>query len=244
MTEVLYMKDIESNYIREFDAKVVRVGEDYIVLDQTAFYPEGGGQPTDQGVIQWGDKILKVNQVLKKAVIKHVIEPPLPEVGEEISGSLNWSRRYAHMRMHTAQHLISGMVYDMFNARTVGNQIHSDRSRIDFHPISFSEEDLKNLEDACNELIARNLPVTVTSRERDELEGEVDAKRSNLDLIPKSIKTLRIVSIKDFDVCPCAGTHVRNTSELGRVKIVKKDSKGADKERITYILEDYPQKGD
>lgn len=237
MTELLYMKDIESNYIREFEAKVVRTGEDYIVLDQSAFYPEGGGQPTDHGRIQWDDEIRNITSVLKKAVVKHFIDAPLPEVGTEVIGGLDWSRRHAHMRMHTAQHLISGMVYDMYSGRTVGNQIHADHSRIDFHPVTFSNDDLKELEQSCNNFIAKNVPVSISTRPRDVLEAEVDTIRSNLDLIPKSIKMLRIVSIKDFDDIPCAGTHIRNTSEIGRVKILKKDGKGKEKERITYTLE-------
>lgn len=237
MTELLYMKDIDSNYIREFDAKVVKVGEDYIVLDQSAFYPEGGGQPTDTGIIQWGGNIGKVKQVLKKNVVKHVMDPPLPEVGAEVAARLDWDRRHAHMRMHTAQHLISGLVYDMFSARTVGNQIHAEYSRVDFHPIAFTDEMLQELENACNEKISKNYPVTITTMERSELEAKVDSVRSNLDLIPRSVKNLRIVSISDFDMIPCAGTHVRNTSELGKLKITKKDSKGKDKERIVYTLE-------
>jgi len=232
------MKDIESNYIREFEAKVVRVGEDYIVLDRSAFYPEGGGQPTDTGVLLWGNNINKVNSVLKKAVIKHLINPPLPEVGTEISGKLDWSRRYAHMRMHTAQHLFSGVVYDLFSARTVGNQIHADRSRVDFQPIEFSDEMLNEAEKKCNELISRELPVTISTMERSELEEKVDAIRSNLDLIPQSVKNLRIVSIKDFDDIPCAGTHVRNTGELIKLTIMKKESKGKEKERVTYTLQE------
>jgi misacylated tRNA(Ala) deacylase len=239
------MKDIDSNYIKEFDAKVVRIGEDYIVLDHSAFYPEGGGQPTDMGIIQWDDNIRKVKRVIKKAVVKHMLEPPLPEVDKEVSGKIDWSRRHAHMRMHTAQHLISGIVYDMYNARTVGNQIHAEYSRVDFHPISFSDEDLLEIENATNALIDKNLPVTISTMARDELESVVDAIRSNLDLIPKSIKMLRIVSIKDFDNIPCAGTHVRNTDELGKIKIIKKDSKGKEKERIVYSLEtDKALKGD
>jgi misacylated tRNA(Ala) deacylase len=232
------MKDIESNYIREFDAKVVRVGEDYIVLDQSAFYPEGGGQPTDTGVLLWGDNISKVKTVLKKAVVKHIIDLPLPEVGAEISGKLDWSRRHGHMRMHTAQHLFSGVVYDLYSARTVGNQIHADHSRVDFQPVSFTDEMMRETETKCNELIAKELPVTISTLERSELEGKVDPIRSNLDLIPQSVKQLRIVSIKDFDDIPCAGTHVRNTGELGMLKITKKESKGKEKERLTYTLEE------
>ncbi|UCH89994.1 MAG: alanyl-tRNA editing protein, partial [Thermoplasmata archaeon] len=92
-------------------------------------------------------------------------------------------------------------------------------------------------ENACNDLIVKKMPFTITTRERAELESEIDVVRSNLDLIPKSIKTLRIVSIKDFDVCPCAGTHIRNIEEIGKIKILKKEGKGKDKERVIYTLE-------
>ena len=141
------------------------------------------------------------------------------------------------MKMHTAQHVISGVVYDMFNARTVGNQIHADHSRVDFSPANFSDEDLKKIEVASNEVIARSSPVKIYEEERDSLERRTDPLRSNLDLIPSSIRNLRIVEISGFDVCPCAGTHVKSTGELGTLKIIKKENKGKDKERIVYTLE-------
>ncbi|UCF08139.1 MAG: alanyl-tRNA editing protein [Thermoplasmata archaeon] len=234
MTELLYMKDIEGNYIRDFTAKVVKRKDDYVVLDSSAFYPLGGGQPSDTGVLKWPGGESRVIEVLKKGIIKHVLEGELPE--GEVHGTIDWDRRYAHMRMHTAQHVISGVVYDLYNARTVGNQIHADGSRVDFHPISLSDEDLKKIEDASNEVIQRSLPVKIYEEERESLEGRTDAKRSNLDLIPPSIKNLRIVEIEGFDVCPCAGTHVKSTEELGRLAILKKENKGKEKERITYTL--------
>lgn len=234
MTEVLYMKDIEGNYIKEFDAKVVKQKDNYVVLDKSAFYPLGGGQPSDTGVIRWSGGESRVAEVQKKGIIKHIISGDLPE--GDVHAVLDWDKRYGHMKMHTAQHVISGVVYDLYNARTVGNQIHADRSRVDFYPISLSDDDLKKIEDASNEVIQRNSSVKIYEEERDSLEKRTDPLRSNLDLIPASIKNLRIVEIEGFDVCPCAGTHVRSTGELGTLEILKKENKGKEKERIIYTL--------
>jgi misacylated tRNA(Ala) deacylase len=235
MTELLYMKDIDGNYLREFDARVIKKKDDYVVLDRSAFYPLGGGQPSDTGLLTWEGKESRVTEVLKKGIIKHVLEGELPE--EDVHGILDWDYRYAHMKMHTAQHVISGVVYDLFNARTVGNQIHADRSRVDFHPISLSQEDLKGIEDESNNVIRGNAPVRIYEENRDSLENRTDPQRSNLDLIPPSITRLRIVEIEGFDVCPCAGTHVRSTVELGTLRILKKENKGKERERISYTLE-------
>jgi misacylated tRNA(Ala) deacylase len=235
MTKLLYMNDIEGNYIKEFDAKVIKKKDNYVVLDQSAFYPLGGGQPSDTGIIKWVGGEARVAEVQKKGIIRHIVKGDVPE--GEVHAVLDWDKRFAHMKMHTAQHVISGVVYDMLNARTVGNQIHADHSRVDFYPVNFTDEDLKKIEDNVNEVISRGSPVKIYEEERESLEKRTDPLRSNLDLIPTSIKNLRIVEIEGFDVCPCAGTHVKSTSELGRMKIIKKENKGKDKERIVYTLE-------
>ena len=140
------------------------------------------------------------------------------------------------MKMHTAQHIISGIVFDEYNARTVGNQIHAEYSRVDFHPIRFSERDLEDIENKSNNIIKQNLPIRIYEEERESLEKRVDQQRCNLDLLPKFIKKLRIIEIEGFDICPCAGTHVKNTSELSMMKIIKKESKGENKDRIVYTF--------
>jgi misacylated tRNA(Ala) deacylase len=157
-------------------------------------------------------------------------------VPEEVHGIINWERRYAHMRMHTAQHIVSGVVYDLFKARTVGNQLYHDRSRIDFAPVKFTDEMIVEVEKKCNEILASGAKVEICTTARAELERNVDAQRANLDLLPKSVQELRVVKIEQYDVCPCAGTHVRSLSELGNVKITKRENKGKDRERITYEL--------
>ena len=234
MTEILYMPDIESNYIREFGAKVVRQGEGFVVLDRTAFYPTGGGQESDTGVLQWSGGTASIREAIKKGDVMHCTMDTLPS--GDVKGVLDWDRRYAHMRMHTSQHIISGVVFDTFKARTVGNQIHADRSRVDFAPINLTDDDAKKIAERCNEIFASKVAVKIYEEDRAELEKRVDAQRANLDLLPKSVSRLRIIDIGGFDICPCAGTHVRNTKEIGRMEITGCERKGKDRFRITYRL--------
>lgn len=244
MTEFLFMKDAEANYVREFEAVVTDAGTDpsngnFIVLDRTAFYAEGGGQPSDTGTITWegGSKTAKVKLVTKKGGVKHFIDGETPSKGASVHGWLDWENRYALMRYHTGQHLISSVVYDLYNgAHTAGNQIYSNKSRIDFHPVKFGEEDLKKIEDECNRRISLKPAVKIYEAPREEIEKRSDSNRANLELLPKSINLLRIVEIDGFDIVPCAGTHVRSLSELGKLKITARETKGAEKERVTFEL--------
>lgn len=238
MTELLFMNSIENNYIKEFKAIVIKNKKDYVCLDKTAFYPGGGGQPSDLGYINWDGKTSNVKEVIKKGdTVQHIIEGEKPIVNQEVHCFIEWDRRYQHMKMHTAQHIISGVVFDEYNARTVGNQIYSDYSRVDFHPINFSDTDLEKITKKCNDIINKKLPVLIYNKSRVQLEKEINQQRCNLDLLPKHITNLRIVEIKGFDVCPCAGTHIKNTEELNKLKIIKKESKGEDRQRIIYTLE-------
>jgi len=239
MTKILYMKDIESNYIKEFKSIVITNKKDYISLEKTAFYPEGGGQPSDIGTIYWNDKKAEIIKVIKKGdTIKHIIDGEKPKNGTEIFAKINWEKRYAHMKMHTAQHILSGIIFDKYNARTVGNQIHSDYSRVDFYPITFTDKDLRYIKNKFNNIVSKNLPITIYNKKREKLEKKVNQQRADLDLLPKFIKNLRIVEIKDFDICPCAGTHVKNTSEIPKIGNIKRDTKGKDKDRIIYSFEE------
>ncbi len=236
MTEMLYMKDVDSNYVKEFDAKVVEKGFDYVVLDRTAFYPLGGGQPSDTGWLTWPGGKAEVREVTKKEGVRHHLVQTPDSVPEVVHGVLSWERRYAHMRMHTAQHIVSGVVYDLYKARTVGNQLYHDRSRIDFAPVKFTDEMVADVERKCNEIFATGAKVEICTESRASIEKDVDAQRANLDLLPKSVLELRVVKVEKFDVCPCAGTHVRSLAEVGKIRIVKKENKGKDRERITYEI--------
>ena len=141
-TRVLYMEerrgqDPDPCYAREFDARILERGPDFVVLDQTLFYAEGGGQPDDTGTLRWEGGEARVLRVTKeKGVVKHHVDR-MP-AAEEVHGAVEWDRRYKHMRMHTSQHLMSGLVFRTYGARTVGNQIHMDYSRVDFQPANFT----------------------------------------------------------------------------------------------------------
>jgi len=238
-TTKLYLENIEAAYETKFSAKVIKSEEDSIVLDRTLFYPLGGGQNWDEGIINGPNGSLDVlevrgrDDISNKLGIGHQLE-----VGDEVIGEIDWERRYAHMRMHTAQHLVSGIAYELFNGvRTVGNQINTTHSRIDFNPISFDEAMLAELSTKTNEIIASKHEVTELTMMRNEINSIMPPERTNMDLIPKFIEELRVVKIGDsLDLCPCAGTHISNISEIGEVSIISKKSKGKGTQRITYEL--------
>lgn len=236
-TELVFLQGMANAYLREFDARVVKRGENYVVLDRTLFYPEGGGQEWDTGTLSWPGGEARVVRTEKKGIVKHILDRmPPPEV-TEVHGAIDWDRRHRHMRMHTSQHLISGLVYDLFGGvRTVGNQIHAERSRIDFRPAKFSDEDLRRIEEETNKVLDRRLPVRIVFEDRASLEKRVKPDRANLDLIPPAVRELRVIEIEGMDACPCGGTHVQNLGEIGRVRILAKSSKGAETTRIEYEL--------
>ena len=241
MTKKLYLESIEAAYLEEFTAEVIAIEDNKIVLDQTLFYPLGGGQNWDLGSIDGPNGKMNVIEVRGRDTIHHTIEDTFElEIGDEVSGTIDFERRYAHMKMHTAQHLVSGIAYEMFNGvRTVGNQIHTEKSRIDFRPIQFSEEMLIELQSAVNEKIQTGLEVTDSQMTRDEINSIMPQERTNMDLLPSFIDDLRVVTIGDKqDLCPCAGTHVRNISEIKGIEFIGKKSKGKGTQRVTYQLID------
>lgn len=239
-TTKLYLENgIDSAYETKFHAEVIQKSEDSVVLDRTLFYPLGGGQNWDLGTIQGPNGNLEVKEVRGRDDILHKLEIDHQlEIGDEITGVIDWDRRYSHMKMHTAQHLVSGIAYELFNGvRTVGNQIHTTHSRIDFNPISFDDDMLQKLTLETNKIIGQSLEVTDSTMTREEINSIMPPDRTNMNLIPKFIDQLRVVQIGDgVDLCPCAGTHVSNIREIGEISILSKKSKGKGTQRITYEL--------
>ena len=236
-TEILYYP--ENEYQKEFDATVIKSNKDenYVVLDRTLFYKEGGGQPADKGKLKWNDNNTQVVDVQKEhGEIRHYVDGRVPEEDTEVHGEIDWERRYSHMRMHTAQHVVSMVVLDMYDASTAGNQVHEDSSRIDFEPADFDEEDLENIEKEVNQIIDEDIALDKSEMDRDVLEEKTEEGRTNLDLIPSHIDPLRAVKIGDIDICPCGGTHVDSTGELEEFRIEERKSKGQDVERIIFSL--------
>lgn len=239
MTEILYFPDNE--YEAGFDATVTTTGaqgeDEYVVLDRTLFYKEGGGQPADHGMLSWESGSADVIDVQKDhGDIRHIVDGDLPEKGTAVKGEIDWERRHMHMRMHTAQHLVSWVVLQSYDAATAGNQIHADESRIDFNPVSFDESDIAFIENRVNEYIQEDLSVSKSMMPRDDVEARVEEGRTNLDLIPDSVDPLRVVVIGDEDLCPCGGTHVSSLGELGEFSVLTTENKGAETERLRFTL--------
>lgn len=240
MTELRYLPNDDD--VTSFTATVEKATDEYVVLDGTYFYPEGGGQPADQGALSWGNGSARVVDVQKKGGdVRHYIEDlegDLPDEGDTMEGQVDEDLRWAFRRMHTAQHLVSKVVLDEFGASTAGNQIHADRSRIDFEPADFSDEDVAFVEQRTNELIDEDLRVTKSEMARDEAEERTPEGRGLLDLIPDHVDPLRMVEIEGVDLCPCGGTHVNHLAQIGHVNITDRISKGADIDRLEFELVD------
>ncbi len=234
------MNSHDGTYTKEFEAKVEATFPGIIELEKTAFYPLGGGQPADIGTISWNEGEATVTDVRKKNRIRHIVEGDLPEVGDLVNGNIDWSRRYSHMRMHTSQHLVSAVVNEVYGSDTVGNQIGQEKSRIDFKPLKINQSELNEIEDKVNDYISKDLEVTISEELRSNLENNPDIRSSMSSglwkMLPKSVTQLRVITIGDIDVCPCAGTHVKSLKEIGNVSFIKRDNKGAEKLRLTYNL--------
>jgi misacylated tRNA(Ala) deacylase len=229
---------LEDSYLKDLATTVTSTTKTSIELESTIFYPEGGGQPTDTGLLDSPQGTSQIVRVEKQGNrIFHIIEGPIPSRTEEVFLRLDWNRRYAHMRMHTAQHIVSRVVFDLYGSQTAGNQIRAEYSHIDFAPASFKATDLPAIEKAVNDLIVQDLPVVIRIVSRDELEQVMGPDRSDLAKLPSSIKQVRLVQIGDMDAYPCAGTHVTKTGEIKGVHIIKRKAKGKGTVRITYELE-------
>lgn len=236
-TELLYLPDPERAYEKQFTARVVEASKNHVALDRTLFYPTGGGQPHDTGALETEEGSFKVTSVRnQKGMPRHEVQASPPEEGEEVTGRIDWNRRFKLMRMHTAQHVLSAVAYDRFGATTKGNQIHTDYSRVDFDVDAFTPEELETLQAETNAVIDDDIHIKGYEEDREALKKRIDVERTLLHLIPDHITTLRVVEIPDVDICPCAGTHVKRTGEIGELTIQRTKNKGKDKTRIVYDL--------
>ncbi|MBN1159847.1 MAG: alanyl-tRNA editing protein [Candidatus Diapherotrites archaeon] len=235
MIECVYLQD---SYLKELNTKVTESGENYIITEKTIFYPEGGGQPTDLGTISFDGKEVPIRKVKKESgIIKHYLDGEIPAIGTEIKMKLKWDRRYAHMKYHTAQHLVAAIVLDLYKAEVAGNQINEDSSRLDFRPFKPTQEDLEKITEKFNKAVDEKKEVKIYTTDRETMNRIIPLERRKLfERLPNSITEIRIVEIVDYDIDPCAGTHIKNTEELGHIKILKTENKGADTTRIIFEL--------
>jgi len=235
-TELLYATDA---YVRTFDATVVDVGADAgVVLDRTAFYATGGGQPHDIGTLTWDGGSANVVEVRKQgATIVHRVEGQAPRVGASVHGEIDWERRYALMRHHTALHAMSGVIFQLYGATVTGGQMYPDRARMDFEMPDLSQDRLTAIEQRTNELLAQARDVAVRFLPRAEAFQIPELIRTRVNLLPEGIEQIRVIDIDRIDQQADGGTHVNNTREVGSVRIVKTENKGKGNKRLEIVLE-------
>jgi misacylated tRNA(Ala) deacylase len=235
MTELLFLTDA---YVQEFEAVVTAQVEGGVVLDRTAFYPGGGGQPCDVGVLQMGDQTWDVVKVKKvDGQVVHVIEEELPGVETAVSGKLDWERRYQLMRTHTAMHILCGVVWRDYGAQVTGGSMDPLKGRMDFEFETMSQELVAEIETAVNAEVAAAREVRVQILPREEAFQIPDLIRTKINLLPEGITEIRTVELVGLDLQADGGTHVNNTSEVGLVKIVDYKSKGKINKRIYVELD-------
>jgi len=235
MTAELFLTD---SYLREFDARVTKLAGREIVLNETAFYPGGGGQPPDKGALGVGPVRASVVDVRREgSEVVHVLDNPIPDTVREIRGELDWERRYAHMRHHTALHVLSGVIWKNFGAKVTGGQMRPDRARMDFSfPDEWTVDVVGEIERLTNEALAEGRPVKVYELPREEALKNPDLIRTQVNLVPERVKVIRIVEIEGLDTQADGGTHVANTREVGEMEITGHKSKGRQNKRIEFVL--------
>ncbi|NKQ37615.1 MAG: alanyl-tRNA editing protein [Chloroflexi bacterium] len=236
MTELLYLTDA---YVQEFTAVVTARVEGGVLLDRTAFYPGGGGQPCDYGVLLADGRTWDVTKVKKvSGQVVHFIGGDLPEVGTAVTGQLDWERRYQLMRTHTAMHILCGVVWRDYGAQVTGGNMEPLKGRMDFEFETMRQELVADIETAVNVEVEAARDVRVQILPREEAFQIPDLIRTKINLLPEGITEVRTVEIVGLDLQADGGTHVANTREVGRMRIVNYKSKGKINKRIYVELDE------
>lgn len=237
MTEELYSTD---SYLSSCEAVVTDVTDEGVVLDRTVSYARGGGQPGDTGTITWDRGSVDVTDTFKSresGLLIHQIDGEPPPVGAPVAVHIDWERRHVLMRTHTALHSLSGIVYTGWAAKvTGGNMDIGGTARMDFELDSMSAEFGREVEDRLNASLSEDRPVHVRFMARDEALADPDLIRTKVSLIPAHVDPIRVIDIEGIDRQADGGTHVRSTSEVGTVRVVKTESKGKANKRMRIQL--------
>jgi misacylated tRNA(Ala) deacylase len=235
-TRLLYLRDAER---RSVDATVVAVDDEgrRVVLDETVFYATGGGQPHDTGTLGG----LPVVDVRKEGgLVWHTLggEAPLPVVGAAVHGEVDWDRRHALMRTHSALHVLCGVIWQEWRVPVTGGNMEPLSARMDFELDPTPENFGPRVEELVNAELAADRPIEVSFLPRSEAVLDEDLIRTKVSLIPESVQEIRVVDIVGLDKQADGGTHVRSTAEVGRVRVVKTESKGKGNKRIRIEVVD------
>jgi misacylated tRNA(Ala) deacylase len=234
-TDLLFLRDAQ---LRNFEAIVGAVDVDgrRVALDRTAFYATGGGQPHDTGTLA-GAAVLDVRK--EGDLVWHTLgEGALPGVGDAVEGEIDWDRRYALMRTHTALHVLCGVIWQEWRVPVTGGNMEPLSARMDFELDPTPEGFGARVEELVNAELAADRPIEVTFLPRAEAVLDEDLIRTKVSLIPESVTEIRVVDIVGLDKQADGGTHVRSTGEVGRIKVVKTESKGKGNKRIRLEVVD------
>ena len=237
MTELLFLDDA---YLREFSATVTEVVQgNGVVLDKTAFYPGGGGQPADSGVLVAGGEswtVTKAKRLGGQPV--HFLDREPPPLGTAVSGHLDWQRRYQLMRTHTAMHILCGVIWRDYGASVTGGNMDPLKGRMDFEFETMRQELVAAIEKAVNLEVKAARPVQVNVFPRQEAFEIPDLIRTKINLLPDGITEVRTVELVGLDLQADGGTHVRNTSDVGPIRVTNYKSKGKINKRIYVELDE------
>jgi misacylated tRNA(Ala) deacylase len=232
--------ELDDQTLREWDAVVLSAGPDGIVLDRSAFYPGGGGQPPDHGVLLWGGVQTRIMDARKgdEVYLLPLDGDPLPPPGTAVRGAVEDPRRTALMRTHSGLHVLCGVVFRDFGALVTGGNMEPLSARMDFNlqtvPPGFKEA----VEDACNAELRLDRRIVVRELPREEAFQIPDIIRTATNLIPEDVKEVRIVDIVGLDQQADGGTHVASTSQVGRISVVKVENKGKGFRRLRIAVGD------
>lgn len=234
-TEPYFQKDA---YLKAFDANVLAVEGQAVALDATAFYPGGGGQPHDTGILKADAETWPVVNLRRRDdLIWHTVEGVPPQVGTRVQGALDWEHRYALMRTHTALHILCGVVWRDYGAKVTGGNMRPLKGRLDFEFENLQRELVDEIEAKINVEVAAARSIHIDFLPRAEADLHPDLIRTKINLLPPGITVVRIVEIEGLDVQADGGTHVANTKEVGPIRISNYKSKGRINKRLELSLE-------
>jgi misacylated tRNA(Ala) deacylase len=233
MTELIYMNDC---YAKEFDATVTKADGKFVILDKTAFYPQGGGQPTDTGkLIKNGEECEVVFAKKIGGDVSHEVDKEGLKEGDTVHGVIDWDNRYRLMRMHTAAHILCEIFHKETGALITGNQLNLEKSRIDFNLENFDREKMNEYVAKANEIVQKDLPIKIYTLPREEA-MKIPSITKLANVLPPAVQELRIVEIEGFDTQADGGTHVKSTKEVGEIEVVGAENKGKNNRRVYFTL--------
>jgi misacylated tRNA(Ala) deacylase len=235
-TVLLYLDDA---YRRSARSAVVAVDGARVALDRTVFYPTGGGQPHDTGTLRWPGGEARVVDVRRQgAEVWHTVEDDAPAVGTAVEGALDWERRHRLMRTHTALHILCGVIWNEWGVPVTGGNMEPLSARMDFELDPTPEGFGTRVEALVAAEIAADRPVEVSTIPRSEAVLDGSLIRTKVNLVPESVRDIRVVDIVGLDRQADGGTHVRSTGEVGGVRVVKTESKGKGNKRVRIAVVD------